>query len=378
MRKITVLYINTDSTLGGSSRSLVDLIESVSDHVSPIILLPKKGAALECFQNHGYRCIVCPFPILYDFPKTDWKRCIFHPWRLRCVKYLRAKWRCVRYVKKLLDKEHVDIVHTNTTPTDVGVCLSKGLQARHVWHVREALSFHFTGEIYRGVPYVRSLINKADARVSISSALVRHWNLIPQNTFILNNAIGLKNEVCCNFAKEKFFLFVSYRLTEAKGARFAIRAFGNSGIYKNGYRLKMVGNCNDMYRESLLETASECGCADFVDFIPCQENLKPFYLNATAFVMASVFEGLGRVTAEAMLYGCPVIARAVGGTLDLIMDGETGYLFNTEAECEKLLYKVSSSSQERIILNAQNFVNEHLSREAYGPKIMEVYQKVLK
>ena len=94
--------------------------------------------------------------------------------------------------------------------------------------------------------------------------------------------------------------------------------------------------------------------------------------------MASENEGLGRVTAEAMFYGCPVIALASGGTLDIVKDKETGYLYNTSDECAELIHHVCTTPQETIILRAQDFVMQNLSQEVYGPKIMTLYNKVIR
>ena len=90
-----------------------------------------------------------------------------------------------------------------------------------------------------------------------------------------------------------------------------------------------------------------------------------------------ICEGLGRVTAEAMFYGCPVVAHATGGTLDLVKDGETGCLFNTVDECAALLRKVCLSDNESMVLHAQEFAKNNMSQEVYGPKIMEVYKNVI-
>ena len=78
-----------------------------------------------------------------------------------------------------------------------------------------------------------------------------------------------------------------------------------------------------------------------------------------------------------MSYGCPVIACASGGTLDLVKDGETGYLFNTVEECAELMQKVCTTDQEEIILWAQKYVKQNLSIEKYGQKIMEAYNSVM-
>ena len=124
--------------------------------------------------------------------------------------------------------------------------------------------------------------------------------------------------------------------------------------------------------------ADSYGCSEYIDFIPAQKDVKPFFSQAMAYVNSSVNEGMGRTTAEAMFYGCPVIAYASGGTLDLVKNGETGYLFNTVEECAELMRKVCTTDQEEVILRAQEFVKQNLSVENYGEKVMEVYNSVLK
>jgi glycosyltransferase involved in cell wall biosynthesis len=127
----------------------------------------------------------------------------------------------------------------------------------------------------------------------------------------------------------------------------------------------------------LQATIAEYEIEDKVEFVPCQPDIKPYFEHASGYIMASECEGLGRVTAEAMFYGCPVVAHASGGTLDLVKDGITGYLFHTVDECADLINKVCNENQEKVILQAQQFAVEHLSQEVYGPKIMEVYESVL-
>jgi glycosyltransferase involved in cell wall biosynthesis len=60
-------------------------------------------------------------------------------------------------------------------------------------------------------------------------------------------------------------------------------------------------------------------------FVPHRE-LGPLYERAAVVACPSHREGFGVVCAEAMAYGRPVVAGAVGGLLDLVVDGETGLL----------------------------------------------------
>lgn len=60
-------------------------------------------------------------------------------------------------------------------------------------------------------------------------------------------------------------------------------------------------------------------------FVPHDELLR-MYERAAIVVCPSHREGFGVVCAEAMAHGRPVVASAVGGLLDLVVDGETGLL----------------------------------------------------
>ncbi len=60
-------------------------------------------------------------------------------------------------------------------------------------------------------------------------------------------------------------------------------------------------------------------------FVPHDE-LGKLYERAAVVACPSHREGFGVVCAEAMAYGRPVVAGAVGGLLDLVDDGETGLL----------------------------------------------------
>ena len=97
------------------------------------------------------------------------------------------------------------------------------------------------------------------------------------------------------------------RLSEEKGVAEFLEA-------TNGLRRVIVGD--GPLRDGVLEA---------VGFVPPGE-LGPYYERAAVVVCPSRREGYGVVAREAMAYGRPVVATAVGGLLEAVEDGVTGLL----------------------------------------------------
>ena len=66
---------------------------------------------------------------------------------------------------------------------------------------------------------------------------------------------------------------------------------------------------------------------DRVEFRGAVSDLAPIYREADLLVLTSDHEGTPNVVLEAMASGLPVVATRVGGTVDLVGEGETGFLF---------------------------------------------------
>lgn len=377
---IKVLFIRHDwsscNNFGGDARSLLDLIKSVEGEVEPYVLFSEPSTTYDVFIKRGIKCYLHSFTGVVK-SAHGWIHLLLHPWRAYWCKWLRFDLPCVWFVKRIIKEEGIDLIHTNTYDSTLGWTLQHLLGVKHVWHIREYADPAHYGEITGGRKRLVRKMDSADARIVSSNPCRLFWNLKKENTWAIWNAIRSVDDCCYERNKQPYILFCSNWLTEGKGALKAVRSFGMSGLVKMGFRLRFVGNRLDSMYQAIVSLAKEYDCADSIDFLPYQENVESQFRNATAFLQPSVNEGMGRTLAEAMFYGCPVVAHASGGTLDLVEHGKTGWLFNTEEECAELLRKVCTSNQESLILKAQEFAKSNLSIESYGPKVLSVYHAVL-
>lgn len=378
---INVLYVTFASkNFDGATYSLMDLIKSVRKYVNPIVMVGTEGCVYDYFTSNGVECIVCDF-------KEDLvgKPVKLHQYLKYVLKYIpnhltfyRKNRKCAEIVAQKLGGRTIDIVHINNTVMSVGYDIARALDAKCVWHLRGFMDLDFGWMPLRGWRKYRDSFRHTDAVIGITKTVLEHFiPLDSKNAYVISDAVRSKDDICLVMPKEKYFLFCAGFLTEQKGCSFAISAFAKSGLAARGYKLKIIGEARPKYMARLSQIVSDTGVTDAVEFLGRTDKVKEYMSRATAFLMCSENEGLGRVSIEAMFYGCLVIGRNSGGTKDFVFDGKTGLLFNDMDGCVAAMQKATEIGHIDIIRYAQHFARENYSIENYGTKILEVYGKVL-
>ena len=110
-------------------------------------------------------------------------------------------------------------------------------------------------------------------------------------------------------------------------------------------------------------------------------SLPKWFSIADIFILPSRSEGTPVVILEALSSGVPVIASKVGGIPDLVREGETGYLIESENidMFEKRLRELLQNSQKRkqIRLQARKEMIENYDIHKIAKKIKALYDKLL-
>ncbi|HUP18599.1 MAG TPA: glycosyltransferase family 4 protein [Gemmatimonadota bacterium] len=130
-------------------------------------------------------------------------------------------------------------------------------------------------------------------------------------------------------------LFVG-RLVARKGVDRLLEALAR--VEDRPWRLEVIGFGPE--REALEVRARELGLTERVAFLGqvSDDALVEAYRRATALVLPATLdrrsdtEGLGVVLLEAMACGVPVVATRMGGIVDVVVHGETGWLVEDEIE----------------------------------------------
>src|SRR5690606_33705799 len=112
-----------------------------------------------------------------------------------------------------------------------------------------------------------------------------------------------------------------------------------------------------------------------------QADTAPFYQVMDIYCIASHMEGFGLVAAEAMFHQLPVVATAVGGLKDTVIDAKTGFLVPShrpDKTAEKLQILIDDPELRRS-LGAKGFASaqQEYSAEVYVEKVNQLYQELL-
>ncbi len=103
---------------------------------------------------------------------------------------------------------------------------------------------------------------------------------------------------------------------------------------------------------------------------------------ADIFVLPSLYEGFARVLMEAAMAGKPIVSTNVGGTEDIIKDGENGFVINQGNE-KNFVEKVLFLLQNPIIAQRMGEKGQEIMETKFSPqetllKQIEIWNELAK
>lgn len=240
-----------------------------------------------------------------------------------------------------LRRERIDILHCHLFTASLhaaGVARMAGVSAvietchgPEAWRMGKRLrgSFWIDRQVGRLVDrYIavsqaaaRHLIeNKGIPRTKISVIhngrdLERYHPLGAQERAETRRALGLGGDPA---------LLVLARLDDQKGHRFLIDAIGQ--LVRRWPRLTALFAGDGPLKDALSAQCAALGLGGRVRFLGYRDDIPRLLAAADVVVLPSLYEGLPLAAIEALAAGRPLVASAVDGTPEVVIDGETGLL----------------------------------------------------
>ena len=169
------------------------------------------------------------------------------------------------------------------------------------------------------------------------------------------------------------------RLSPEKGVDVALRVQQVVVRRAPDARLWVVGEGPD--RTRLHDQAEHLGIAPRVDWLGYREEMGALYRRMSVLLIPSRSEGLPNVALEAMAYGIPVVATAVGGVPEVVTHGRTGFL-TAPADVEGLASCVLSLLENAALRRQLGEAARHeaisrFSPDARGRALAKIYEELV-
>ena len=376
---MNILYITHYEGLYGANKSLLELVKNIKNKYdcNVIVITPKYGELNDELTKAGIENLAQYFfPWAVPANENKVKNLIKYIGWLSYNKYSMKK------MKKIVKEKNIEIIHTNSSISDIGAKIAKKLNIVHFWHIREygKEDYNIKYFKYKYANFIERYSNKV---IFISKDLQKKYEkeISKEKQIVIYNGVD----------KEKYWmerdrinstdlsLLVTGLISENKNQLEVLKALDiliNKKKYNN-ISCKIVGGGDEKYIQLLKDYVDKNNLTNNVQFTGYISNIKTILNESNIGIIPSKMEAFGRVTIEYMLAGLPVIGSKAGANIELIKDGFNGQLYEL-GNSQELAINIEKYYLNRNLLhenssNAQIFALNNYTSEINSENIYSLY-----
>lgn len=363
---VNLLQIVNGFAVGGGEAKLLELTRCLLDS--------KKYNIIVCSVGQGG-------PLQTEFEKLGVKVYVF-------PKKHKFDISLIGKVAKLMIRERIDIVQMTLFYAEIIGTIAAILARVKIkisWEVythsrklRHLLAYKLIYKIIDVVVTVSENTKKAiisEGKVNPSKVTTIHYG-VDLTKYNRLNGHSKRDEL--NLSNHRIVGVVA-RLTDQKGHSYLIEAAPQ--IVKEFPDVCFVFVGDGPLRQLLEDQVHSLGLESHFIFLGYRSDIKELLNSFDIFVLPSLFEGLPNVVLEAMACSKPVVATAVAGTPEAVIDGKTGYLVpsqNPEALAEALINLLEDEDLlEKMGREGRRRMETHFSLEGQISKFEALYEQLL-
>ena len=288
-----------------------------------------------------------------------------------CPKPLRSVFgalqRCLDFNTIKID---ADVVHCHTWYSHFGGILAKlnyGLPLVITVHSLEPLRPWKREQLGGGYDFTlwveKTALEMADAVIAVSNGtkadVERLFRVDPSRLHVIYNGIDLdeyrptdRTDALVRHGIDPtrpYLLFVG-RITRQKGIVHLARAIP---FMDRDFQIVLCAGAPDTpeiaaeMKAAVTEAQAKRGDIIWLEQMVDRETVHQLYANAAVFCCPSIYEPFGIINLEAMACETAVVASAVGGIKEVVVDGETGFLVPVEQMKESPFEPINPEKFER-------------------------------
>ena len=387
-----VLILNSCVNGGGAGRSLENYLRYKDPDLDIHMVVPEMGTMGEVFSKYATLWIVPQFverihqsrfrlPSFLDF---GWVHIL-----INCFDLVVAMMK----ITKLGRTIGADVIYCNhMLANPVGAFVGWKLQCPTVYHARNVHVASFGKLFYSWLAkfsFVKKIICNSKASAELFLQVVPEKVVIIYNFLDLSlyNADVVEKKLRSEFQipQNQFIFGYSGRLLPKKGVPILLEAFAHLTKTHPNIHLAILGD-NDGgvhidWKSEYQKYIQDHAITSKVTFTGFQKDVRPYLIDFDVLVLPSIeHESFGRVLIEAMALNVPCIASALGGTVEIIEEGKTGFLVQpgqVDALYEKMKRFLEEPALKQQFANTgYQIVHEKFSAEKLSKDISAILKQV--
>lgn len=354
-RPIHVVHIIPTLNFGGAEKFVIELTNHIPQkNIKQSIITLWDSRPLLSQVRDGVVCEVVPFP------QTP---------RMRRISTI---------ANKLTDMQ-ADVVHTHLFSADVWGRLAARragvpvITTEHNINRGESMLWGFIKRRLRNLSAVYTAPSHA-----VEQYMQKTYHIAQKNIRVIQHGIELEKFIHTKKAtlKSPFKLALVGRITKQKGHKIALDALKE--LKDIDCELHITGDGE--LKDELVTYAQTIGVDSHVVWHTSVQDVSSVYATCDIVLVPSLWEGLGLVVLEAQASGRIVIACAVDGIVEIITDGETGFLVSahdSNALAEKIRYSFSHVDEVKHIAHkAREWAKEHADVAVMARAYEKLYKQI--
>ncbi len=374
MKPISILHLRDTYEIGGPGKTILETYRAIDRD--------RFRLHLGVFLRKGERD---------DSPFITAARRLGIP--VHCIEGIhQCDLRMIGRVNRIVREQHIDIVHAHETKSDVIAYLASRLQpvrivtTLHGWignTLKDKALIALDKRITRGFDRVIAVSKRIEQEL-LEVGVARDKLRVLHNAIVVENyqrtgKRGVLQDIVGRRVESPVIASVG-RLSAEKGHADLIEAMAL--VKGAGHKVSLVLIGDGSERPKLVQQVAQHGLQDSVYFTGYVQSPQHLLEEVDLMVLPSHTEGLPNVALEALLMDVPVLATRVGGTPEVIIDGETGRLVapRSPGELAAGIVEFLSSPElwKQMAAKGKERVKNHFDFRARTRRLQAIYEEVLR
>lgn len=296
----------------------------------------------------------------------------------RGIQYYKLDKFNLKNVKKAVKELKPDIIHSH----DIRASIIASFFSKEAHIVSHIHSNHKNMRKMNLKTFLYNMFSKKmDKIIWVSNSAIDNYyykNNVQNKSEVMYNIVS-KDELLEKISEDKNeynhdVIFLG-RLTYPKNPLRIIEVVKLLKTKKSDINVALVG-MGELY-EDVKEKIKEYDLEENIKMYGFISNPYKILNSSKIMIMTSIYEGTPMCALEAIALGKPIISTPTDGLVDLIKNGENGYLSNENSEIAEKIYEVLSDKEqyEKMSENARKLSNRVNDVKQYKERLEKIYEK---